>query len=88
MAENPSVIVCAKDVWTLVASDVVTGFVYPLHTGAVYYSTYRITGQTAPTVLVDEGVRLRKPAGKIAGTRGLDIYVWAQRAAGKVQVHV
>lgn len=85
---NPISIECALDTWTKVAENVSRGLVFIKEVGAVYYSTYRETGEAAPTSL-DEGVRLRQPGGKIiAQTKPIDVYIWAQRLKGKVQVHV
>jgi len=87
-SQNPVSFDIPVDTWVKVATAVKTGAVYVIETGAIYYSTYRITGGTAPTVLADEGTRLRLPAAKISGKDPLDIYIYAQRQAGKVQVHL
>ena len=46
---DPAVTALTKDVWTKVATDVVTGQIHRLNNDPVYMQTYRLTGGAAPT---------------------------------------
>lgn len=85
---NPFTVDIPVDTWVKVATAVKSGLVFVVETGAIYYSTYRVFGGTAPTVLPDEGVRLRNPGAKISAKDIIDVYIYAQRTDGKVQVHI
>ena len=85
---NPVLVACAKGAWTKVATNVQTGFIHKV-SGAPngYLQTYRDTGDAAPT-LETQGVVAFENSGTeaILATAGIDVYIWAQNAAGEVRV--
>lgn len=86
---NPQFVDCPKDVWTLVATNVVTGQLWRAELGARYLHTYRDTGDAAPT-LRDEGMPIfvdtEKDVETISATLGIDVYVYAANQDGRVRV--
>lgn len=82
---NPIIVACPKNVWTKVATAVKAGVIYTKITGPdVYYHTYRLTGDPAPTV-VDEGDRFVEKA-IISSDVDIDVYIYAQVKDGSVRV--
>jgi hypothetical protein len=85
---NPVLVACAKDSWTKVATNVQTGFIQQV-SGAPngYLQTYRDTGDAAPTLETQGVVAFEKDITEpISATAGIDVYIWAHRAAGSVRV--
>ena len=86
---NPVGIDCPKDVWTLVASGVLTGKLENDDSDADYFATYRVAGDPAPTTL-DNATRIfsdTKDAG-ISSTEAIDVYIQCQTKDGRVVVSV
>jgi hypothetical protein len=81
---NPAIITCTKDTWTKVATNVATGAIYQLTVGKCF-QTYRLTGDTAPTNLL-EGVDLITPVDTIQASAGIDVYIYSKGADRKVRV--
>ena len=85
---NPVFVTCAKNVWTKVATNVQTGFVHKVGGASNgYLHAYRDTGDAAPT-LETEGVDAFENSitESILATAGIDVYIFSQKAAGKVRV--
>ena len=82
---NPILVDCPAGQWTLVATNVVTGFIYTKQArSTIYMHTYRLTGEAAPTNR-DEGVQFISVA-PIVATQGIDVYIWAENDNGRVRV--
>ena len=86
---NPVVVPCAKDVWTKVATNVISGQIWRLSSKPKYYHTYRDTGGDAPEdlteavpIFVDGNIDREE----IAAVSGIDIYIYCRRSAGSVRV--
>jgi hypothetical protein len=84
---DPAVVDITKGSWEKVATDVLTGFVHILGFDATYLQTYRLTGGAAPT-LQSEGAEMVRPGAPISSSVGIDVYIWALSADGKVRVDV
>lgn len=86
---NPVIIDCTKDVWTKVATDVVTGQVHKKsEVPQLYLHTYRLTGETAPA-LKTEGVEIfihENLSENISALAGIDVYIMPIGEDGKVRV--
>ena len=83
---DPVVIECPQEVWTKVATNVMTGIVHVKEgINLNWFQTYRNTGNPAPTNLED-AVNLIKPMELISNTIGIDIYVYPMRGDGTVRV--
>jgi hypothetical protein len=71
-ASDPVLLLLTPDVWTPVSTDILTGFLHIMHHDFVYYQTYRLSGNPAPTI-VDiqdagwEGVVIFDRQDRIAG---------------------
>lgn len=82
---DPVVVACPADVWTKVATDVLTGVVHIRSNGPrLYLQTYRDTGETAPTSKAD-AVPFDEPL-IISDSAGIDVYVQPVKKAGSVRV--
>ncbi len=85
---DPAVVACTKDVWTKVATNVTTGFVWIIKTGPnVYLQTYRATGNPAPANNAD-AVKMPSPGAAISAAAGIDVYIQPTRVDGSVRVDV
>lgn len=84
---NPVFVTCPADEWKKVATNVQTGFVHRFSGANGYLQAYRDTGDAPPT-LESQGVVVFELSGteSILATAGIDVYIWAQGAAGKVRV--
>jgi len=87
---NPLFVDCPKDVWTKVATNVVTGVIKKVSTKPrVYLQTFRITGDPAPT-LQSDGVLvfdIKNPNSEnISAVSGIDIYIYPVGKAGRVRM--
>jgi len=105
-AANPVLLDIPVDEWTPVAINVLSGVVHIIKADAIYYQTYRLTGDPAPSnsfVPGDddfEGVPIYNRVDRVAGESilvgggllgaisGIDVYVWAKNAAGKIRVDI
>jgi len=82
---DPVVVPCPKDVWTIVATNQMTGVIHILKTDPdLYMQTYRATGNAAPANLAD-AVPFDTPL-QISAAAGIDVYVQPQGEAGSVRV--
>jgi len=87
-ASDPLIVVCAKNAWTKVATDVISGSVHKKsYEPQEYLQTYRVTGNAAPTVLTDGiwAFKNNEPEA-ISATSGIDVYIYALTSAGSVRV--
>jgi hypothetical protein len=85
---DPTVVTCAKDAWTKVATNVTAGKVHILSGAPSQYShTYRATGGSAPTTLA-EAVAVSVVSLPISASAAIDVYLYAHGAAGSVRVDV
>lgn len=83
---DPVVVACAADVWTKVATAVMTGTVFTLDSSPDHYMrTYRDTAGAAPTDLSD-AVILPITGLEITNTVSIDVYVQPLKKAGSVVV--
>lgn len=81
---NPSIVTCAADTWTKVATNVNYGVVTPFTTNVNYSQTYRMTGDPVPSDLLDAVPFLE--AHKIDAIAAIDVYIYAHKKAGSVRV--
>jgi hypothetical protein len=85
---NPAVVACTKDTWVKVATNVTAGQVHKLSSAPnQYLHTYRMTTEAAPTTLA-EAVVMQTVSLPISAAAGIDVYIYAQGAAGSVRVDV
>lgn len=84
---DPILIIVTKDTWQKVATDVTTGQIHIVNTGPDSYSqTYRVTGNSPPT-LFDEAVRMHwGTAQNISSSSGIDVYVYCKGKDGKIRL--
>ena len=84
---NPVFVVCAADAWTKVATNVQTGFVHKVSGANGYLHAYVVTTGPAPTLETEGVVAFENSTTEpINATAGIDVYIWAHGAAGKVRV--
>ncbi len=82
---DPVVVPCPADVWTIVATNVLTGVVHiRSNIPSLYLQTYRDTGEAAPTSKVD-AVPFDEPL-IISASAGIDVYVQPLDEDGSVRV--
>lgn len=85
---NPLFIEIEKDKWTKIATGVLTGIVHKVKsTPDNYMQTYRLTGESAPT-LKSDGVLLFSDSQNesIESSEEIDVYLLANGADGEVRV--
>lgn len=83
---DPVVTACTANAWTKVATSVTSGQVHILSLAPSHYSqTYRMTGEAAPTTLVD-AVTIEQTSIPISAPDNIDVYIYAHGAAGSVRV--
>ena len=88
---NPVLKDCPADVWTKVVTNVLSGTVKIIDVSpTVYYETYRVTGDPAPSVIdpnniTFDGYNFDRLLG-ISDSAGIDVYIMPISAAGKVRV--
>lgn len=88
---NPSIVACPTGVWTIVATNVVTGNIHRLKTISKYLQTYRLTGESAPVNLSEAVPMFEGPDKRIEqiqSNQAIDVYIWCKRVAGSVRVDV
>lgn len=84
---NPVEVALTKGVITKVATDVVTGQIHRVLPRANYASTYRLTGEAAPTDKTEFVKVFENSASEdIASTAAIDIYMFCIKKDGKVRV--
>jgi len=82
---NPVVVACPADVWTKVATGVLSGIVHIISTKPdAYLQTYRDTLGAPPTDL-SEAVPFKSPM-QISNSVAIDVYVRPRGNAGSVRV--
>lgn len=85
---DPVIVACTKDIWTKVATNVTTGYVWIKDSGPnVYFQTYRDTGGAAPSDNAD-AVNMSLPGMPIAATAGIDVYIQPVKVDGSVRVDI
>lgn len=95
---NPNYpIACTQGQWTIIATAVKKGQVWRKDKDedddsiVIYYHTYRLTGETAPTA-INEGVLMFAEESSefeiISAHELIDIYVWCKNGDGTVRVDV
>lgn len=84
---DPVFVNCPKDIWTKIATNVISGTIHAIYSKPKYLQTYRSTGGAAPTLITD-GVRVFKGdiEAEISAGAGIDVYIWCQNADGRVRV--
>lgn len=86
MADPVIIDITPADAWQKVATNVTTGFVHALtNPPSAYVHTYRDTGGAIPT-LKTEGIVFDGITEQISSSVGIDVYVMALNADGKVRV--
>ncbi len=84
---DPVIVACPADVWTKVATSVISGQVHIKDTRpGVYLQTYRDTGGAAPT-LQSEGVQIVEGTTPISAADGIDVYIRPVGAVGVVRLN-
>ena len=86
---DPATVACPANVWTKVATDILTGQIHKKLTRTVYLQTYRETGNPDPT-LQSEGVPAFPdgPSEEISSNVPIDVWIFAVGKAGSVRVDV
>jgi hypothetical protein len=84
---NPILVPCTADTWVLAAEAIKQGVIQRKNSSPKYYWTYRVPGDPAPVGL-SEGIALfdKNDNERIPQTTGLDLWVYAQGAAGSVRI--
>lgn len=82
---NPALIVCTKDTWIKVASAVTSGMVRKITKGVSYLHTYRVASDPTPSNITD-AVKFLGDSIPISASAAIDVWIYAQGAAGKVRV--
>lgn len=85
---NPVIVACAADVWTKVATAVLTGniWVKDKPSGGMM-QTYRLTGDPAPT-LETESMPILDIGIAINNSVGIDVYIYSKGGSGSVRVDI
>jgi hypothetical protein len=90
---DPVVVVCAEDTWVKVATNATTGMVWALSVAPnMYLCTYRDTGNPAPAddddavIFPSSSPDDTNPGLPISASAGIDVYIKAKGAEGKVRV--
>jgi len=89
---DPVIVITPKDVWTKVATDVVSGQILQLSEQPQgYFYTHRLTGTSAPSATTNknESVEIFRGSSNsetIENSVGIDIYIMCTVADGKVRV--
>jgi len=87
---NPIAVPCPANTWTKVLTNVTEGQIKKrLKTPNVYLSTYKMTGEAAPT-LQSKGtpIFIESNSEKIENVAAIDVYIYPIGAAGSVFVEV
>lgn len=85
---DPLIVNCPKDAWIEVTTNVTSGQIHKLlKNPSSYLSTYRETGETAPTI-VEEGIPIfiNGITEQISASVGIDVYIYAVGKDGQVRV--
>jgi len=87
---NPIAIDCPVTVWTLLATDIISGTFKILEPRAGYHFAYRMTGSPAPLDAdVADTQRCDESAAIVHSAFSVDIYCWCPSGTpGRVQVEV
>lgn len=101
MADNPSIITIPEWEWVLVAENVTSLTIDRYNTNVSYYWTYRLTGQTAPDVIIqgelpEEAIKIfdQITPEPFKNTGAVDIYVMCKNNdddkndTGKIRVNI
>lgn len=88
MAQNPAVVSCSEDAWTVVATNVTSGLLHKLsNLPGIYKQTYRLNAQAAPTDDTDAiAIFLDGQPHEISSDAGIDVYIKCIGAAGSVRL--
>ncbi len=88
MPDNPVVVSCPEDVWTLVAFNTQSASIHKLSLEpGSYKQTYRISGQAAPTDDADAIIIFETDTGHVfSHSPGVDIYIKAIGGDGSVRL--
>ena len=82
---DPVLVTCTKDTWVKVATNVTTGLVWKTNENPNYLQTYVMTGNPAPSDL-SKAVPIDTWPIPISATAGIDVYIYAQGAAGEIRI--
>lgn len=87
---NPLLVDCPANVWTKVATDVMTGQLHIKDLDPnIYLQTYRTTGSSAPpSGDKSEGVQIEGQSIQIEAIAGIDVYIMPVGVDGKIRVDV
>jgi hypothetical protein len=86
MASNPAIVVCTKNTWVKVATNVTTAVIWKRSlTPSKYFQTYRLTGAAAPTDL-STAISWLEQSLTMTNSAAIDIYIYASDSAGEVRV--
>jgi hypothetical protein len=86
---EPVFVDCPADQWTKVATGVTTGIIWKV-IDTEYLYTYRLTGESAPT-LESDGVRVFRDDDEsdnqvqIQAGELIDVYLWAKNSNGRIR---
>ena len=85
---DPVLVTCTADAWTKVATNVTAGKVKIVSNDPdQYLETYRDTGGTAPSGTPgEEAILVNGEVVTIGASAGIDVYLYARGAAGRVRV--
>ena len=91
MANPVYPVTCTQGQWTKIATAVTIGQIWRMEKKAIYFHTYRLTGEAAPTT-INEGAQIfpeEYPVFEIISAhQQIDIYIWCKNADGIVRVDV
>lgn len=89
---NPLIVACPADVWTKVATNVMSGTINkPYDDDEIadpigYLQTHRITGAAAPTLKTEGVICFSESSNEIIDSSfAIDVYIMALQKAGKVR---
>lgn len=82
---NPLIVHCPADQWTVAARNITSATIREKITGPRYYQTYRTKGDTPPSSLA-VGVMITNKNRKIESTVAIDLYIYAQTKTGSVRI--
>ena len=85
---NPVIVDCPEGEWTSVATNVTTGQIKKIGKKPnLYLETYRMTGNAAPTSQTEGAPAFQiSDSEQISATAGIDVYIMAVGADGRVRV--
>lgn len=85
---NPAPVTCTINAWTKVADSVENCIVHKHDYTPVYYQTYRVAGDTAPSgaPTTPDAIEWGSASLVVTFSYAVDVYIYANGAAGSVRV--